>query len=153
MPDERFDYTYDGQPIYPPEHWARDHATLLLYVEVRHLDHEGQLVPDNLRTNAERHPHEWGQRKHTSSGWKLEYATRILDGTRPSDTHDDWDCLDDLEDAGLLIHSGPPNLLVALTDVGIEVAGELRKFKGRGNPVSDFDWQKAIADAEGKVGQ
>ena len=155
MPDERddrFEYTGDGVPIYTPEHWSKDHATLLLYVETRHLDHHGEILPDNLRTNRERHPHEWGIRRDANtSTWRPEYATRITDGTRPSTEHDDWDCLDDMEEMELLIYSPAPSLLVALSEYGIEVAGELRKFKGRGNPLSEFDWEKAMTEAKKKV--
>ena len=156
MPDEhddRFEYTADGVPSYPPEHWGRDHASLLLYVETRHLDHQGEIFPDNLRTNRPRHPHEWDQRRDADSNWdwRPEYGTRLADGTRPSTEHDDWDCLEDMEEQELLISTGAPNLLVALSEYGVEVAGELRKFKGRGNPISEFDWERAMAEAKKKV--
>ena len=153
MPDERFEYVGD-LPLYLPEHWGHDHATLLLYVETRHLDHGGEIKPDNLRTHRKRHPHEWGARRDGDAAkeWKPEYGTRIVDGSRPCTDHDDWDCLDDMEEQELLIHTGAPGFLVALSALGVEVAGELRKFKGRGNPVSEFDWVEAMRLAKERVG-
>lgn len=145
--DEHFEYAH-GIPLYLPRHWGVDHATLLLYVETRHLDHSGQMLPDNLRTNPGRHVHEAGARRDRGEGiWKPEYGTRISRGERPSEVHDDWDCLDDMEEVQLLLHTGPPNFLVALSPIGIEVAGELRKYKGRKQPLDEFDFDKVIAEA------
>jgi len=146
--DARFEYAH-GIPLYLPRHWGRDHATLLLYVETRHIDHGGELNPDALRTNPKRHPHEANARGDRGSiVWKSEHdGTRIVGGERPSEVHDDWDCLDDMEEVQILLHTGPPDFLSALSPIGIEVAGELRKYKGRQQPLDEFDFDMAIVDA------
>lgn len=150
--DPRFEYA-GGIPLYLPRHWGRDHATLLLYVETRGLDHEGQLLPENMRTNLDRHVHEAHARRDSDTlEWKPEYGTRIVGDERPCEAHDDWDCLDDMEEVELLCHTGPPNFLAALSPLGIEVAGELRKYKGRKQPLGEFDFDKVIVEACGRLG-
>jgi len=145
--DPRFEYAH-GIPLYLPRHWGKDHATLLLYVETRHVDHDNVLLPDNLRTNPTRHPHEANARRDRGSlFWKPEHGTRIVGGERPSEVHDDWDCLDDMEEVEILLHTGPPNFMAALSPIGIEVAGELRKYRGRNQPLDEFDFDRAILDA------
>lgn len=147
MEDPRFEYAR-GIPLYLPRHWGKDHASLLLYVEARHIDHGGELKPDNLRTNPSRHPHEADARRGRGSiVWKPEYGTTIVGGERPSEAHDDWDCLDDMEEVQMLLHTGPPSFLAALSPIGIEVAGELRKYRGRNQPLEEFDFDRAIVDA------
>jgi len=150
-PNPRFRYSETGLPFYLPEHWGYDHASLLLYVEDMHLDHHGQLNVDYVRTNRDSRPMEWAQRRDQDHQWRPGYGTRIAGGERPCTDHDDWDCLEDFRLAGLLDYNGAPEFQAALSDIGIEVAGELRKFRGRGNPVAEFDWEKAMAEARKKV--
>jgi hypothetical protein len=72
-------------------------------------------------------------------GWKGEYGTRIKGGDIPDTQHDDIDCLDDLEEAGLLESIGTLiNPCYKLTDKGFELAGQLRKHKSTGGNFSGF---------------
>lgn len=55
--------------------------------------------------------------------------------------HDDWSCLEDLEEAGLLEILSLANYFVQLTDEGWRVAGELRKHKGQDKNYHDFAYK------------
>ncbi len=156
--DPRFEYTNDGKgvPIYTPEHWGHDHAKQLLYVETRFQDHGGNMIPDNMNAHPGRFPHEHEAKRRPPPEWKPEWATRIgIDNEQPCPVHCDCDVMEDLEDAGILIHTGPPNFMAALSELGVEVAGELRKYRGRCNAarakgqddpplLREFDWEKAF---------
>lgn len=153
--DERFEYIEGSDiPIYTPEHWGKSHANNLLYVEIRCLDHKGQLKPASLSTNEKRHHWEAqarGRLNTKENPWEASYATQIKGGECPCSLHDDWDCLDDMEDAGLLLSTGAPNFLAFLTPIGVEVALELRKHKHLGKSLDEFDFVQAIEQAKLKL--
>lgn len=95
----------------PEKAFGRDHWSILVYAETRAVDHGGALDIRHLRRN--------------DGG---EYPTRVAqgyDGEVPTG-HNDFDCLDDLDDAGYLDFRRA-SLLVALTDKGWQKAGELRR--------------------------
>lgn len=75
------------KPTIPPDEFSRDHWTLLAYAFCR-LGQGGQLEPERMRRNpgAERYP------------------TRTRSGT--VEGHDDFDCIVDLEAAGVLVVTG-----------------------------------------------
>lgn len=53
--------------------------------------------------------------------------------------HDDWDCLDDFEEAGLVNNIGTgANRVYRLTDLGRDVASRLRGHKGQGGSWANF---------------
>jgi len=85
----------------PPDWWGKDHWTTLAYAfrnAGKPLDHQ------HLRTA---HP---------------RYPTRLRDGAILSD-HDDYDCLDDLEAAGVLVTSGTRvNPYALFSDEGLKLA-------------------------------
>lgn len=107
-----------------------------MYVEVRCVDNKGRLDRRHMRCNQDRHPgllHD-----HTLPGDK-KYPTILKLGVKVK-AHDDWDCLDDLEAAGLLkIHGTGIQPWVALTPKGWLVASKLRRFRAGGGRCADFE--------------
>ena len=76
--------------------------------------------------------------------WEPTYGTR-LHGTRTGrvpqiKTHDDWDCLDDLEAAGLVEVLSLVNGFVRMTENGLKTAHALREHKARGGVFATFRW-------------
>jgi hypothetical protein len=98
-----------------PNRWGEDHWALLSYV-VACFD--GSLDLDRLRCNG---------------------STRLKD---PSDRvigHDDWDCLEDLEAAGLVEIISRLAGIVHLTEKGNAVAFRLREHKWNGQAFATFE--------------
>lgn len=82
-------------------------------------------------------------------GWKKEYGTRLSgfflkgdkrNGKRLLGSHDDWDCMDDLEKEGLIEVVSEANGFVKLTDKGFGVAARLREWKARGGMFATFSY-------------
>jgi hypothetical protein len=112
----------------PPEEFGRDHHSTLLYIETRCVDSDGAPKREQMRCHPDRHPH-YQTRMQVLMGWKDEYQTRLANGAREPN-HDDWDCLEDLEAAGLLISVGTGfNPQYKLTDAGWAEAGRLRRAR------------------------
>jgi hypothetical protein len=106
-----------------------------------------------MRVNEKRHP----MHKVTIMGvmgvhrWKPEYGTRLrgyFDVKSPAarlkrclGPHDDVDCLNDLEHAGLLLWISEANGIVELTEEGTHLSALIRRFKAGGGQCADFtDW-------------
>lgn len=53
--------------------------------------------------------------------------------------HDDYDCLHDLENEGLLIEVNVTNYIWSITDRGWDIASTLHKHKGSGKNFADFE--------------
>lgn len=121
------------KPVSPDE-FGKDHASLLAYVEGRCVDHGGCLERRHLMGNPERHP--W---VGTGLTWQPEYGTFLKNGKRLP-KHDDWDCLEDLGAAGLLSIVSTANLVVGLTEKGIETAHRIRRHKIAGGAFGTFQW-------------
>ncbi len=113
--------------------FGHDHWSALGYIETRIVDHGGVPVRCHLRCIERRHPffaHEGGD----ASG----YPTRLRGGRTLPD-HDDWDCLEDLEAAGLIQNKNTgAHPVFCLTPRGEEIAGKLRAHRGRGGNWSEF---------------
>ena len=125
--------TRERDPV-PPRNFGRDHWNTLGYLEDRCVESEGYIALDNMRTDGTRHP-QWVYRQGSS-----KYPTRLRGNVELRD-HDDWDCLDDLWDAGLLRKLGDEiSPRVELTGLGWRVAEQLRKHKGYGGTFGDFYW-------------
>ena len=69
--------------------------------------------------------------------WKPSHSTRLRDNMI-IDGHDDWDCLDDLDDAGLVEIISLINGFVRMTDYGLAITALLRKHKASGGKYRDF---------------
>jgi hypothetical protein len=102
--------THDGKPV-PIERWGKDHLSTLLYCESRAVDHEGRLDTRHMRAAASKYP------------------TRLAGGDELVG-HDDYDCIADMEKAGLIENLGTGLYpAVRLTPYGWIVAGALRRYR------------------------
>jgi len=124
--------------------FGKDHWSLLAYVEYRAVNHDGQLNIQHMRTkNPVIATTTLGQ-----NFWVEEDSTKLFgfwneDGTTNPDrklkNHDDHDCLDDLEKAGLIKDVGTMiNPFALLTKKGSEVCGEMALWKSEGKHYSTF---------------
>lgn len=136
------------------EKFGKDHWSLLAYVETRCVDFGGVLAPHHMRCNEANHP----TLSVTPSGitWKPTHGTFLrgafdlpkgdrLGAGYQLPEHDDWDCLDDLECAGLVEIQSLSNPRVSMTREGRRIAALLRAHKADGRQYATFDLQKTIA--------
>lgn len=115
---------HDGKPV-PIELWGRDHESTMLYIESRCVDNGGVPLAANMRTGSGRFAR--GDMSHGAPPGGKDYPTRLGDGSELHD-HDDWDCVDDLVEAGLIEWQGTgANPVFVLTDIGWAFAGLLRR--------------------------
>jgi len=140
----------------PIEKFGKDHWSLLAYVEYRAVNNGGHLDIKHLRCkNPAIATSPLGQ-----NFWKPEYGTRlkgffkatiekeerkidVIDTRQRLENHDDFDCLDDLEAAGLLKNVGTLiNPYAELTSKGQRVAALLSKHKQAGGPYAYFVYNK-----------
>lgn len=117
--------------------WGKDHWSTLLYLETRVVDHDGHLAPPQMRSGS-------------------EYPTRLKAGKVSH--HDDWDCVVDMIEQGLVtLNAGPhafdptrtsgrqlhrfcaDGALVGLTDLGWKVAHQLRRHQAETRRSGTFE--------------
>jgi len=126
----------------PIKKFGKDHWSLLAYVATRCFDHQGVLKYEHLRANPKTHP-QYAHRGSYALGGDpcgFPYPTR-LQGTKAVKGHDDWDCLDDLEKAGLIkIHGTGLNPVFALTVKGWGVVNLVFQHKANGGTFSTFTY-------------
>jgi hypothetical protein len=116
------------------EKFGRDHWSTFGYLETRCVDHKGIPELRHLRLDPVRHP------GLAHMPWAQDYPTRLAGGAEQPE-HDDWDCTEDLEKAGLLEILGTGiHPVIRLTDTGKKVAGLLRAHKSGGGSFSNFKW-------------
>lgn len=129
----------------PMERFGKDHWSLLAYVETLVVDQQ-PIDRRRMRCNETTHPLLKGA--HTPSGWKPDYGTRLKGyfNAAPEQKaslqlpeHDDWDCLEDLEAAGLLEVATLTSGVVRLTPEGRRLANLLREHKEQGGVFATFD--------------
>jgi len=112
--------------------WGKDHWSTFAYIETRIVDFSGVPNKEHLRCNLKLHP-QYGHR----GGCASKYPTRLREGVAVD--HDDWSCLDDAVEAGLLETVGTGLFPVyKLTDAGLKLAAELRTHKASGGAFSNF---------------
>lgn len=130
--------------------FSKDHWSCFAFVETLCVEHQG-VVRDTdrikLRTNARKHPGFGIYPLGSYSPWKKEWGTR-LKGFFEADAsnskfrlnqHDDWDCIEDFEVAGLLVNRGTGiNPKFELTKRGQAIAAELREHKAKGGHFYQF---------------
>lgn len=111
--------------IIPIEAWGKDHWSTLLHVESRAVDDSGKLRDEAMRT--------W------KYGADKNYNTRLANGELAEDGHDDWCCLIDFMNEGLIeddMQAGgyygkhTSYVMVKLTDKGWNIAHQLRRYRG-----------------------
>ena len=107
-------------PTIPIEKFGQDHWSTFAYVETRAVDDGGKLNPRKMRGDG------------------FKYPTRLKNEENPPEGHNDWDCLFDLESAGLLVSGGSIYPMVHLTPLGWKVASQLRQWKAAGNNFATF---------------
>lgn len=131
----------------PMSRFGKDHWSTFAYIETRIVDYKGLPDPQHLRVDCTRHP---GIKGSTLMGTKIDGAKfptrlRLLPDQKGRleeiPDHDDIDCLDDLEEAGLLKNIGSGiNMLFVLTSLGTKVASQLRAHKGKGGNFCEFTY-------------
>jgi hypothetical protein len=118
------------KPI-PMEDFGADHWGTFAYLETRCVDHGGVVHIRHMRCDADRHP------QFAHSGIAAKYPTRTKKGEVQN--HDDWDCLDDCELAGLAENDGSAlHRIYKLTPLGFKVAGQIRQHKADGGNFHSF---------------
>jgi hypothetical protein len=100
-----------------PDEWGQDHWLTLLYIETRIVDYDGFLDPSHMRMNGNTHP------------------TYLKHGNKEPG-HNDYDCLADMEAAGLIDYKGNN---VTLTDLGWRVAAEARRHRAQDKETRKWD--------------
>ncbi len=122
----------DGHPV-PMADWGKDHWSVLAYVETCAVEQQ-TLDRRRLRINPKRHP----LLAHIS--WdNRDYPTMLGRGATLGN-HDDWDCIEDLEEAGLVNILSAVNTAVTMTELGTEIAHALRRHKLAGHNFAEFSW-------------
>jgi hypothetical protein len=141
----------------PVKDFSKDHWSLLGYIESRVHSHQvapftGELNKDNIRINPT------GDYEILSTpfrgsilpdrNWKEEYGTRLwgffehdgipADKTKILPQHDDINCLNDLENAGIIEVLSLVNFYIKLTEKGQKIASELRAWKNKGEMYYNF---------------
>lgn len=119
----------------PIEVWGKDHWSTLAYLETRWVDHGGVINVGHMRCDRRRHP------AFAHVGSNKTYPTR-LKGSAQIEAHDDWDCLDDFEAAGLVHVEGAAGgiPIVKFTPSGNKAAAALRAHKGNGGSFGNFEY-------------
>jgi hypothetical protein len=138
------------KPI-PIEKFGKDHWSLFAYIETRCVDHKGILDKNHMRCKNEAAA---AGRTYPGSypSWDPKYGTRLKgyfkDGGENDESlklpeHDDLDCFDDLEAAGLIENMGTGlHPAAKLTKYGHEIAGKLREHKANGGYFANFEYAK-----------
>ena len=148
------DYTTDAQGAYPPDQapprrpsrsevpmarWGKDHWSAFAFVAhwcaepgAGAAGFKIEARRKNMRCDPARRP----DLAHIE--WRADCPT-ILKGGELLPCHDDWDCLDDAQAAGLLLIEGTGAFpVIFMTDKGLRIAAELTAHKTRAGNFADF---------------
>jgi hypothetical protein len=123
--------------IIPVEKFGKDHWSLLAYIETCCADNGGVIDLRRVRVNPNTHPL-CAVGQHSPRNWLPTYSTILNDSTLLYG-HDDIDCLDDLEKAGMIYIKSLVNGFVFLSPLGIKISARLRKHKIEGKQYRDFE--------------
>lgn len=128
------------------EDWSKDHWSLLAYLETLVVDSGGRIGEidrEKLRCNENRHPLSAGYRDHVLMPWSPSWGTRLRGHSEESPRllpeHDDWDCLEELEEAGLIEIISMVNGFFRLTRTGQKVAASIRAHKQEGGVYAKYE--------------
>jgi hypothetical protein len=126
------------------EQFGKDHWSLLAYAEACCVDAKGALDGSRMRCNEKTHP----LLARNVLAWREDWGTKLLGYSKEEDLekkaalhlkgHDDWDCLDDLADAGFVEIISLVNGRVEMTDLGKKVSARLRHYKMTGGMYASF---------------
>lgn len=140
--------------------WGKDHWSTLAYVETRIVDYNGVLDNDHMRCNPRLHRALYLGRVKMMRGFggndfvdgEYKHPTQLKNG-RTIPNHDDWSCIEDMVEEGMVrilrdqtnlkerMEHGPfygTTITVALTDLGTRIAYQLREHKANGGNFSEF---------------
>lgn len=130
------------------DNWGKDHWSTLAYLETRVVDYKGQIDHRHMRCHPRLHRElatiqpVTGELQDSSA-----FPTRLRDGS-VIDRHDDWSCVEDMKEAGLLTWTQRRvngkmfdcvRISVRLTKRGYEVAAALRLHKASGKNFITFN--------------
>jgi len=144
---------WDGTPI-PRAQWGGDHWSVLAYVHSVVVN-GAAIEPSRMQTNPTRHPLLQGEAQRRSLlPYNPDHCTRLIDPdgvVTYLHEHDDWDCLDELEDAGLVEIVSLINGIVRLTPDGFAVAQALVAHRGQGGSYATFQPWRTGADSAVRI--
>lgn len=132
----------------PMTQFGKDHWSTFAYAEKCVVD-EQPLDKRRIRCNENTHPMHAVIRNPYPSDvgpWEPQDGTHLFGFYDKKDpqlqlpNHDDWDCLDDLEAAGLLEVRNEAVAIVVLTDEGHKAAAALREHKSTGGNFAGFTY-------------
>lgn len=126
------------------EVFGKDHWSLMAYLG--YLAANNMNIQNNkMRCNNTKHPLlAWAD--HVV--WDDSYSTYLKDGSQiPS--HDDWDCLNDLEQLNFVEVISLINGAFKLTDMGFECVHQLTIHKASGKKYKDFEFKQLYRDDVG----
>lgn len=139
------------------EKFGRDHWSLLAYIEaicVDALGELGQIDRNKLRVNIQTHPALVGDIQAKAilaieiPPYPYKHGTCLKGHTEEEPNvikeHDDWDCLKDLDNAGLVEVLTHTNGGVRMTDRGIVIAAQVRAHKVRGGQYATFEIEQIL---------
>ncbi len=119
----------------PIENWGKDHWSTFAYAETLATDHKGIIIPVPLRMRTNHETHFFMKNPIDGS----VYPTILRNGDTVQG-HDDWDCLDDAVENGLLINIGSGlNRAFKMTEKGRKFADSLRDHKSKGGTFKNFN--------------
>ena len=130
-----------------PSRWGKDHWTTFAYIGTRCVDHKGVVEKAHMRTKRDKHPELEGEPQKMASYFdNTEYPTRLYgffeDATNPDNSitdHDDWDCIEDMVEAGLLLPLVyAEEVAYQLTEKGWKIDNLLRQHKASGKMYADY---------------
>lgn len=119
----------------PESYFGRDHWSVFGYLAHCVTERDGYVDIRRMRCDPDRHP---GLAHEGSVVCDRKYPTRLRGGLQIDD-HDDHDCADDLEAAGLLEHIGTGiHPRFKLTDRGFRVLDDVNRARAEGGTWSRF---------------
>jgi hypothetical protein len=122
--------------IVPVERWGRDHFRTLLYVVSCVVGRDGQCESARMRQWSGRPLRGWGDSHAFALAGMKNYPTKLAGGAELHD-HDDWDCVEDMVAAGMVLWEGTGmHPILKLTPYGWRVAQTLTELNQAGLVVS-----------------
>lgn len=129
----------------PMSLWSKDHWSTLAYIETKLVDDGGKCTVKfdaRMRQNRRNYRVLIGQRMSGTGAipMSVDHGTRLNDGTYLPN-HDDWNCLQDMQAAGLFegdVDDWDRGMALKLTDAGRFLAAALRQHKAAGGTFSTF---------------
>ena len=125
----------------PMSEWGHDHWSTFAYLETICVDNHGIIENPKMRCNPEIHPEfDWSMGSYPLLRVieEFNYPTQLKN--RNVDHHDDWSCMEDMIQEGLLdaeIHDN--EVKIKLTSMGIRIAHQLRAHRINGGKYYNFE--------------